>query len=114
MSKTISGGMQTHLAGGLTTVCMAWKIVRLDGEAFYFTDHDVDLLIDGNTYKASTGMVPSAISQQRDLSVDNQEVVAFLDDTSIVEADIMAGLWDYADVSIYLVNYAEYEVTEVT
>lgn len=104
--KTIFTDLKNHLAGNLTTVATCWRLVRQDGAEYCFTDHDTDLKIGDKTFAASTGMIPTALSQNRGLSVDNMEVVAFLELDKIHEADIAAGLFDYASVDIFLINQA--------
>jgi len=42
----------SHLETGFTTVCRCWSILRTDGVKLGFTDHDVDLVFDGLTYRA--------------------------------------------------------------
>jgi len=114
VSKTISDTLKTALAAEVSTIAMCWRITRTDSEQFFFTDHDVDLIIDGDTYEAASGMLPTEISQKRDMSVDNLECLAFLESDKIVEADIIAGLFDFATVDIFLVNYEDYEAALVT
>lgn len=114
MSKTISESFKAHLAGELTTVAMCWKITRTDGEEFFFTDHDVNLLIDDDLYEAASGALGTTLSQKLDLSVDNMEISGFLQSEKIKEADIVAGLFDYADVDIFLVNWTDFQATQVT
>jgi uncharacterized phage protein (TIGR02218 family) len=113
MSKTISAGLKNHMAGEVTTVCMCWKITRMDAEEFFFTDHDVDLLIDGDTYESALGAVGTTLSQKLNMSVDNMEITSFLDTVKIDEVDISAGLFDYATVDIFIVNYVDFEVLGV-
>lgn len=105
--KTISSALDAHLAERATTLATCWRITRTDAETFYFTDHDTDIVFDGNTYQATTGMIPSQLTQRDKLAVDNMEVVAFLELEKILEADIIAGLFDYATVDIFVVNYED-------
>lgn len=107
MTKTIDSNFKTHLAGEVTTVATCWKITREDGEIFRFTDHDVDIVVAGETYEAASGMLPMGLDQSGGLAVDNMDVIAFLDSDKITEADIQAGLFDYAIVDIFIINYAE-------
>jgi uncharacterized phage protein (TIGR02218 family) len=72
-----------------------------------FTDHDRDLVIDGLTYVASTGFLPSAIKSGADLSVDNLDVDGFLDDEALKAEDLTAGLFDGARIDIFLINWAD-------
>ena len=95
-----------HLENGTTTVCRAWTVRRLDGILMGFTDHDRDLIVNGVTCRADTGMTARALQQTTGLSVDNTEAVGALSDASIREADLLAGRFDGAEVRSYLVNWA--------
>lgn len=103
--KTISAELQAHLEGTLLTVCTLWRVTRTDGLVFGFTDHDQDVTFSGVTYLAATGHNPSNIRTTAQLSVDNLEVQSMLSASTITEADIQAGLWDFAEVLIQVVNY---------
>lgn len=98
--------MTTHLAQECTTLAWMWKIVRTDGVEFYFTSFDQDLPFGGHTYISKAGFSPTAIQNKSDLSVDNQELSGVFDDASITVADLRAGLFDYAELYIFLVNWA--------
>lgn len=105
--KTISPQLQAHLQQGTTTLARCWKCTRLDGQVFGFTSVDVDVVFAGVTYKAATGITPSAIDGRVDLSVSNLEVVGYLDSATITESDLLAGRWDGCAVEIFEVNYAD-------
>ena len=104
-----SDAFLAHAASGLTTLCRAWAIVRTDGTAFGFTDHDQDLSFDGITFRADTGLSAAALAQSTGLSVDNTEALGALSDASVREDDIEAGRFDHADVRAWMVNWAEPE-----
>jgi uncharacterized phage protein (TIGR02218 family) len=99
--------LKTHLASEVTTLALCWKVTRKDGVASGFTSFSRDLVVDGITYKASTGFTPTAIETSAGLAVDQLEVEAILNDTSITEADLQAGKYDYAAIEIFLVNYQD-------
>lgn len=105
--KTQLPALLAHRQGGSTTLAWCWKITRRDAQVFGFTSVDKDLVIGGVTYKAATGITPSAVESQVDLAVPNLEVAGILDSDAITEADIEAGLWDAADVEIFEVNHAD-------
>src|SRR4249920_3233402 len=107
MSRDISPALKAHLAGETTTVCTCWKIIRTDEEVYAFTDHDRDLTIDSITYIASSGYTASNIATTAALDVDNLNVDGLLSDDSISEDDLRAGLWDFAEIQIFLVNWAD-------
>lgn len=98
--------LYAHLESGATTVCRAWTVRRGDGVVMGFTDHDRDLLVDGVSCRAATGMTARALQQTTGLSVDNSEAVGALSDAAITEADLLAGRFDRAEVRSYLVNWA--------
>jgi len=105
--KTVSAALKAHLEGTRLTTCTLWKVTRTDGLVFGFTDHDQDVTYSGTTYLAATGHNPSSIKTTARLSVDNLEVQSMLSSSTIKEADIHAGLWDFAEVMIQIVNYAD-------
>lgn len=96
-----------HLATGTTTVCQCWAVTRRDGVQLGFTDHDRDLVIDGLTYKAASGMTARALQQSTGLAVDNTEAVGALNDASVSEADLLAGRFDGAEVLNLMVNWQD-------
>lgn len=101
------GDLLAHMAGGVTTLARAWEIRRRDGLRLGFTDHDGDLVMDGASFTASTGLAAKALQHTTGLSVDNTEAVGALSDTAIDEADLVAGRFDGAEVTIWLLNWAD-------
>jgi uncharacterized phage protein (TIGR02218 family) len=104
--KTASAGMQAHIAGDALTLATLWRVVRIDGDVFTFTDHDRDIVYGGETYLAALGYRRAAVSSSADLAVDETELEGLLNSASIQESDLRAGLWDGAAVRIFLVNWA--------
>lgn len=109
----LSPEFAAHLASGLTTVARAWSVLRTDGATFGFTDHDVDLVFDGLTFRADTGLSAMALEQGTGLSVDNTEAIGALSADAITEADIAAGRYDNAEVAAWLVNWADVAQREI-
>lgn len=105
--KSISSALATHLAGEVTTLATCWRVTRKDGREFFFTDHDRDLAFDGNVYLASSGYSRSAIANDAGMAVDNLDVEGVLDHEQISEQDLRAGLFDHAEVHVFLVNWAD-------
>lgn len=111
--KTIGAGLQTHLESETTTLATCWKITRRDATVLGFTDHDAPLVISGVTYAASTGYSASDVSNSADLNVDELELSGILESPSITEDDLRAGLWDFAEVRIFMVNWANLAQGEI-
>lgn len=105
--KSASPALAAHLAGEVTTLATCWRLERADGWVRGFTDHDRELVVDGLTYVASTGFLPSAIKTASDLSVDNLDVDGFLDDAALKAEDLIAGLFDGARIEVFIVNWAD-------
>lgn len=105
--KALSGGLQSHLDSGSTTMSYCWKLTRTDGAVQGYTDHDRDLAFGGLTYLASSGFTSSQLSQKLGLSVDNLDIEGGLNADTINEADLASGLYDNADVEIWWVNWQD-------
>jgi len=103
--RTIHPDLRTRLDAGATTLCRCWRVRRCDGREFGFTDHDLNLVFDETTFKASSGMTASAVESTTGLAVDNAEGVGALSDAGISEDDIRAGRFDRAGVEHWLVDW---------
>jgi len=107
--KSITPELAAHLAGDSITICKLWKVTRRDSTVMGFTDLDRDIQYDDGadniTYAAITGMDASATEQNSDMSVSNAEITAFLSSDSITDTDIRAGIYNYAQLEVRIVNY---------
>ena len=99
--------LKAHLAQGVTTLARAWALARTDGRVLGFTDHDRGLRFEGIAFEPGSGMTAKAVLQGTGLSVDNTESYGALRSEAITEADILAGRYDGAGVTVWLVNWAE-------
>lgn len=105
--KTISPALQTHLSKELATLATLIKITRSDAQILGFTSFDKDIVIGGVTYKADGAFQASAIQNRTALSTDNLDIIGMLDNASISDADLRAGLYDHARIDVYLCNWAD-------
>lgn len=90
----------------LASLALCWRIERDDGVAIGLTDHDRDLRVGGLTYQAAPGMTPSAVERSDGLEPDTMDVAGALTSGAIEEADLLAGRWDNARVSLFAVDWA--------
>jgi uncharacterized phage protein (TIGR02218 family) len=104
--KSVSGGMLAHLQSETTTLCTCWRVQLQDGTVYGFTTHVADVVFSGTNYLASTGQNATAITSTADLAVDNLDVEGFLDSAVITEQSLKSGRWDYAQVEIFQLNWA--------
>lgn len=105
--KDISTALAAHLAQEVTSLATCWKVTRKDGLVLGFTDHDADISVGGITFLSQTGFTPSAVQNSGDLRVDNMEMEGMLSSDSLQEADIRAGLYDFAAIDVFMVNYKD-------
>jgi len=103
--KTLSSELAAHIAGEVTTLATCWKLTRRDGGVLGFTDHDQDIEYNACIYRAASGFTPSAVQNSDSLSVDNLDVEGMLSSSSISETDLLAGIYDFAEIEIFQINY---------
>lgn len=102
-----------HTATGVTTLCRLWRLSRRNGQVQGFTDHDRDLVVDGVTFRAATGLSARNLERSTGLAVDNTEALGALVDDALSETDIIAGRLDGAEVTIWLANWADLDARMV-
>ena len=103
--QTITETMQDALAKEVTTLATCWKVTRRDSTVMGFTDHDKTITVDGVAYLASAGMAATAVTSSLGLKVDNLEIEGLLNDDAIAESDLLAGVYDYAQIDVFMVDY---------
>jgi uncharacterized phage protein (TIGR02218 family) len=97
----------------LTAIAFCWRLERKDGVCLGFTTHDRDLPIGHLTYRAAPGMLPSAIALSDGFELDTLDVSGALTSDAIHPADLAAGRWDGAAVSIFMVDWEQPEGEQV-
>ena len=111
MPRAISAELKAHLAQDSTTIAQCCKVIRQPDTpselVFGFTTLNEDIVFEGVTYKASTGISASEFASRAALNVDSMEIIGALDSVAITEADVLAGLWDKANVEFFIVNYKD-------
>lgn len=105
--KTISAALKAHYASDVTTVTTCWKATLQNGTVVAATALDRDLLIDGVLYQSSAGYLDSDVESSAELNPDNLQVEGFLASPAITDADIHSGVWDYAAIEMFEVNYLD-------
>ncbi len=99
------GELGDRLTADVTRLAICWRVVRADGVALGFTTHDQPLQIGGLRHESAPGMTPSAIVSSADLQVDTMDVGGALTADAITAADLAAGRYDDAVVTISLVDW---------
>ena len=132
MAKEIPSALRTHINKEVTSLCSLWEIERQDGMLFFFTDHDVDIEFDNQVtysatirngesnphatgpriYKSTDGFDRTNIESEEGLSVDNLDVTGFFSSPDITADDVRAGLFDYAKLTIRIINWKNKQAGE--
>ena len=105
MSKTLSAGMLTHVAGHAQSKAWAVSITRSDAQVFRYTSGSVNATISGNLYLAQPGFTVSNITCTLGFNVDTLEMTVLTTD-DMTRADFLAGRWDAARVEFNQYNWA--------
>jgi hypothetical protein len=111
--KSATAGTSAHLAGYGTTMALCVKAKRQDGTLFGWAEHDLALTVDLSdgdgaiVYSPSEGFSRAAIKTSAGLKVDETEAESFFATAGIAKSDLRAGLWDFADIWMFLVNWAD-------
>lgn len=103
--RLLGAGLADHIASGATTLCWCWKIVRRDGTELAFTDHDLEIVSEGQAFTPATGLDGSETGSRLGSQVTTAEVMGILDAEAITEADIVLGRYDGARVESWRVNW---------
>ena len=98
----------------LSTACRAWVLRRRDGLVLGFTDHDVDIAVEGVRCSASSGLAAGAVEVGTGLAVDNGDVSGALSGAGLTAKDVRAGRWDGASVTAYRVDWTAPDAATVT
>ena len=98
---------RAHLQEDCTTLCHCWHVVRRDGQAFGFTDHDRPLEVGGHGYEPQSGFTQTEARETLGMAVDAVDIEGALSSPVLEEADIVAGLFDGAEITTLLVNWRQ-------
>ncbi len=111
--KAATAAMIAHLAGRQQSLACCLKITTEALGVLGYTEHDQDIeydLDDGdgtNTYQAALGFRRSSISHESDLSISTMDISGLLGAGGIELADVRAGVYDAAEVLVFLVNWRD-------
>lgn len=92
---------------GLTHLATCWRIARTDGVILGFTSHDRPLVFDGVTYRPANGFTASALASDTEMATADAEMLGAIDTEEITAADLLAGLYDHAEVELFLVDWMD-------
>lgn len=105
MSKSLSAGMLSHIAGATTSLAWAATLTRTDGQVFRYTSGTRNITIGANLYLAQPGFAVSDITSTLGLSVDTLQMLVLATD-DLTRADFLTGRWDGCRVELAQYNWA--------
>lgn len=105
--RDVSASFRDWLESGVTTLARCWTLRRRDGTVLGFTDHDCDLTVDGIVHAARTGLEAADFETQLGFAAGGGEVAGALSAPGLDEADLAAGRWDDATVTVWLVDWQD-------
>lgn len=94
--RTVPAAITTARQSSSSRLCKIWRIERTDGTVLRFTEHDRDLVVDGETFLATASFDPSSIKVNADLSVSDMDVQGAFDSSYITAEDLLAGRYNGA------------------
>ena len=102
--KTVPAPFLADLQSEVVALAACLRVELTNGTILGFTTSDKDLYIDSEWYYAATGVSAGDVVNNATLEVDNLELQGIMVSPAITEADLRAGLWDYAKMTLFLVN----------
>lgn len=108
--REIPTELASRLESGASTLCHAWLLKRTDGVEAGFTDHDRDLEVGGVFCRAASGWMSGAAESAAGFAAGAAVAAGVLDDVSIRESDVAAGLYDRAEVALWRVDWRRPEL----
>lgn len=111
--RSASVELDAHVQLHATSLATAWRIERRDGVVFRFTTDSRSVPVDFGIgegvqfYKSSAGFARTNIESDVEMNVSNLDVRGVFDDDAIKENELRAGLFDFADVRIFIYNHRD-------
>ncbi|MDD2869104.1 DUF2163 domain-containing protein [Neomegalonema sp.] len=106
MSRVLPPALQAALDSGAASLCRCWRLDRRDGSALGLTDHDEPLTFDGLTFRPAAVNEAGALDMGLGLAPTSTELQGALSSESLTESDLSAGLYDEAEVRLWLVDWS--------
>lgn len=103
--KDLSDALRARIKLGVTTLCTCLSITRRDGAAFFFTDHDEVVDTGGMPHQPVNSFSRTSVQTSSELEVDSLEIRGILNSDGVTREDVASGLFDFAEVSVYVVDY---------
>ncbi len=111
--RVIGSNLQSRLSSGSSTLCRIFTLTTTGGSILRWTDRDIDLVFDGDTYRASKSMKVANISTAANGGVSTTNLEFFFDEDGITEDDVLRGEYDSAELKVSWVDWTYPEYGEI-
>lgn len=91
-----------------STYCLVWIIKRRDEVTLGFTNHDRPVTVNEIVCSANVGFTGTASQKTAELNTDSTELNSIF--LEITEDDLLGGLYDNADLIIYIYDWVKDEI----
>ncbi len=105
--RNLPAALQDKLDGGVTTLCLCWKLTPRGRPPLGFTDHDRDVSLDGLVFRAASGFTRSEAQAALGLAPAATEISGALSADDLKEEDLAAGVYDDARMEVWLVDWTD-------
>lgn len=112
--KYLTPAFKAATRQGVTTLCTCIEIIRQDSKSYRFTDHDQPLTVANALYIPYSSFARTSISTSADLEVDEMEIRGILNSLHVARDDVAGGLFDFAQVRVFVVDYTQADIGSAT
>ncbi len=106
MTMRPTGGCAAKRLHRGKTWCTIWRIARVDGTVYRFTDHDKTLTLEGQDYTPLRAPIAGDEHRESGVKELSQPLGGVLSDDAIMSEDLLAGRFDNAIVEVGIVDWA--------
>lgn len=108
-TRDISPELLAALFSEAQTLAACILIEPETGDALGLTTHDEDFEFDGETYHADPGLSATEVAAAISYGVDNLEITGAFDEELVKKLELLGGVYDDAEYTIFLVDYEHAE-----
>lgn len=105
--KNIAAVLKARLATVSLSMCQIMEITRTDGMIYRFTDHDVDVPVDGVDFTSEASFTPTNIIATGRGSVGSFQIDTYFKLGAFAEDDVRTGVFDGARVKVWAVDWKD-------
>ncbi len=91
----------------LTNTASFWRIQMADGKALCFTDSDINIKYEEETYICGSNFTPNAIASSNELAQDNFTIAGIIDGELISKESLMSGDFSQAYFEFFIIKNKE-------